>query len=494
MDVPYDSYQNVSDDQPKDLTVKTAKKMKPIPPPLNLGQEEVTTTKTSTPLKEFTIIATSPKSPLMQKHLPFRKRAHSISVNMNKQDSVIAIPPTVDEHMTSCFSSPSSAERIPSLPSLTDVSSSLSKHQYIEDHSLPTTQGSSEAVPQTTKVKDDSMQPVKLKEECQSAAIERDTAFQSNATTFINSGTYRSHSIEPISATDLNKSFSQNSFVLDLSTNHSSALLSPAPSSLGSSREELADAAKHVTKFTPWACPWPPPMWHCFQPGTRLKLGGCWRAIEEMINCPPEWPGDLLVERMTYVRENVIQISFCALSSCGEIIAEVATCHTFLVKDRGWVTVSSDDLIKRYGVKCPALQLGDIVIQPQPVNQTLPSPSPDICDRMKRFSFPMTEEAPSTAFLLSPPTTPTRKTQETTDKPKRPMNAFMLFAKRYRLELIQTNPGKDNRAISVILGEAWRSLPQEEREVFIQGAKEISEEQKLLYPDCWKRKRSHSTS
>lgn len=118
--------------------------------------------------------------------------------------------------------------------------------------------------------------------------------------------------------------------------------------------------------------------------GTRLKLGGCWRSVEEMINCPPEWPGDLLVERTTYVRENVIQISFCALASCGEIIAEVATCHTFLVKDRGWVTVSSDDLVKRYGVKCPALQLGDIVIQPQPLNQALPSPSPDICDRMKR--------------------------------------------------------------------------------------------------------------
>lgn len=63
-----------------------------------------------------------------------------------------------------------------------------------------------------------------------------------------------------------------------------------------------------------------------------------------------------------------------------------------------------------------------------------------------RFSFPTVEESPpSPAFLLSPPTTPTRKSQEVTDKPKRPMNAFMLFAKRYRLELIQTNPGKDNR-------------------------------------------------
>jgi hypothetical protein len=31
------------------------------------------------------------------------------------------------------------------------------------------------------------------------------------------------------------------------------------------------------------------------------------------------------------------------------------------------------------------------------------------------------------------------------EKPKRPMNGFMLFAKKYRIELIQQHPGKDNR-------------------------------------------------
>lgn len=78
----------------------------------------------------------------------------------------------------------------------------------------------------------------------------------------INSGSYRSQ-IEQISNNDLK----QDGFVLDLSTNHNSVLLSPAPSSLGSSREELADAAKHTSKFISWGCPWPPPIWHCFQPG-----------------------------------------------------------------------------------------------------------------------------------------------------------------------------------------------------------------------------------
>lgn len=44
-----------------------------------------------------------------------------------------------------------------------------------------------------------------------------------------------------------------------------SVLLSPAPSSLGSSREELnpGDTARLTTHLFPW----PSPVWHCFQPG-----------------------------------------------------------------------------------------------------------------------------------------------------------------------------------------------------------------------------------
>merc|ERR1711894_328863 len=76
------------------------------------------------------------------------------------------------------------------------------------------------------------------------------------------------------------------------------------------------------------------------------------------------------------------------------------------------------------------------------------------------------------------------------DKPKRPMNGFMLFAKKYRLELIQQHPGKDSRAISVLLGEAWKGLALEEREQYSQRAKTMADEQKKIFPDCWKRKRT----
>lgn len=46
------------------------------------------------------------------------------------------------------------------------------------------------------------------------------------------------------------------------------------------------------------------------------------------------------------------------------------------------------------------------------------------------------------------------------------------------------------RAISVLLGEAWKSLSLEEREQYSQRAKVMADEQKKIFPDCWKRKRT----
>ena len=46
------------------------------------------------------------------------------------------------------------------------------------------------------------------------------------------------------------------------------------------------------------------------------------------------------------------------------------------------------------------------------------------------------------------------------------------------------------RAISVLLGEAWKSLPAEDRQGYSERAKLLADEQKKLHPDCWKRKRT----
>jgi hypothetical protein len=46
------------------------------------------------------------------------------------------------------------------------------------------------------------------------------------------------------------------------------------------------------------------------------------------------------------------------------------------------------------------------------------------------------------------------------------------------------------RAISVLLGEAWKGLPQPDRDGYSHKAKVMADEQKKLFPDCWKRKRT----
>ena len=46
----------------------------------------------------------------------------------------------------------------------------------------------------------------------------------------------------------------------------------------------------------------------------------------------------------------------------------------------------------------------------------------------------------------------------------------------------------------MLLGEAWKSLPLEERESYSTKAKVMADEQKKIYPDCWKRKKTVASS
>ena len=74
------------------------------------------------------------------------------------------------------------------------------------------------------------------------------------------------------------------------------------------------------------------------------------------------------------------------------------------------------------------------------------------------YSAPTSATFPShlqqRTVFLSPPASPCKKTRERGgggggggdgNRPRRPMNGFMLFAKHHRLRLIQQFPGKDNR-------------------------------------------------
>ncbi|XP_065066538.1 uncharacterized protein LOC135692380 isoform X2 [Rhopilema esculentum] len=85
-----------------------------------------------------------------------------------------------------------------------------------------------------------------------------------------------------------------------------------------------------------------------------------------------------------------------------------------------------------------------------------------------------------------------RKVNNLEEKQRRPMNGFMLFAKKMRIELTQKYPGKDNRAISKVLGEQWRELSLTERQEYATKAKVMADERRKINPDCWKRKRKKS--
>ncbi|KDR16774.1 HMG box-containing protein 1-like isoform X2 [Zootermopsis nevadensis] len=422
------------DCQPKDLSFKSIKKMKPIPPPLNLGTA-------NSALKEFAIIATSPKSPLMQKNLPFRKRAYSFSETYDT-----GVQPTPSgTHLA--MEVPEQRSALHSLnEEACQVSSAFVRHSTLVDTRLHYPAGPT----------------------CSFLA-----AGSSSPSHWITS---------------------------------TSVLLSPAPSSLGSSREELNPG--DTVRLTMHLYPWPSPVWHCFQPGVLLKLdlpnggtSGAWKLAEELSKFVPDWLGALQVEQVSEI-DGGIMIRFTCQEQCqGEVTAQCNLYHTFYIKDRGWCAVYPEHVFKQYGVSCQRLEQTDICLP----SSRVPVVSPDICDKFKRFSFPpeglgMPSHLPTTSHIsplpppdsfLSPPTSPTKKVRDT-DRPKRPMNAFMLFAKRYRPELIPLHPGKDNRAISVILGEAWRNLPPADKEVYVTEARAMAQERKRLHPDCWKRKRSHS--
>ncbi|CAB4068832.1 HBP1 [Lepeophtheirus salmonis] len=126
-----------------------------------------------------------------------------------------------------------------------------------------------------------------------------------------------------------------------------------------------------------------------------------------------------------------------------EILAECSLDHPFFVKEKGWSSGHARFSIEKYGIPCQELSVGDVCLPP---NHPEAVRTPDLCDRFRRFEF------------------------SAEDIPSSPLNPL--------------------QAISVLLGEAWKSLPQTDRESYSSRAKVLADEQKKIYPDCWKRKRT----
>ena len=71
-------------------------------------------------------------------------------------------------------------------------------------------------------------------------------------------------------------------------------------------------------------------------------------------------------------------------------------------------------------------------------------------------------------IIINPIISANKKTLKAIKIPhiKRPMNSFMLWSKKYRLNVSRQNSSLDNANISIILGKIWNTLSIAEREIY----------------------------
>ncbi|XP_033098785.1 HMG box-containing protein 1-like [Anneissia japonica] len=293
-----------------------------------------------------------------------------------------------------------------------------------------------------------------------------------------------------------------------------------------------------------WSHTWPSAVWQCFMKGSLIRFTTGhkteWQLAEEigrkeLLAKQAYQSSDLDSDNQSATRiyapngltlERIEEIEPAALSVDDSIPEEMiltfntngtepetlqAHCpidHPFFVKMKGWSSYNPLLTVEKYGIPCSELESGDICIPPSHPD-AISFKESNVFESFK--SFDLTPLDTSTVLALSSlarqrrdiesnqpksaPPSPVKKSRKVDpNRGKRPMNAFMLFAKKFRLEYTQMYPGRDNRAISVVLGDEWKKLGSEERKLYAEEAKSLAEEHKKNHPDCWKRKRHASSS
>merc|ERR1719192_1663142 len=75
--------------------------------------------------------------------------------------------------------------------------------------------------------------------------------------------------------------------------------------------------------------------------------------------------------------------------------------------------------------------------------------------------------------------------------PKRPPNAYMLFANANRARVREENPDLKITEVAKKLGDSWKTIPQEEKQTFLDKAKRLKQEYNEKYPKEKKSKKKH---